>query len=80
MNRVEIIYLIPYFISLLFSIAILLYTRSKRRAQGAIAYSWVSNATGATICLVILLAEWHNKGALEAQKTFSAEEKLAARK
>lgn len=40
MNRVEIIYLIPYIVSLLFSIAILFYARSKRHAQGAIAYSW----------------------------------------
>jgi len=47
---------------------------------GAIAYSWASNATGATICLVILLAEWRNNGALQAQKSFSAEEKIAARK
>jgi TRAP-type uncharacterized transport system fused permease subunit len=47
---------------------------------GAIAYSWASNATGATICLVILLAEWRNKGALKAQKSFSAGEEIAARK
>jgi TRAP-type uncharacterized transport system fused permease subunit len=47
---------------------------------GAIAYSWASNATGATICLVILLAEWRNNGTLKAQKSFSAEEKIAARK
>jgi TRAP transporter 4TM/12TM fusion protein len=47
---------------------------------GAIAYSWASNATGATICLAILLAEWRNNSALEAQKSFSAEEEIAARK
>ncbi|MBI2368020.1 MAG: TRAP transporter fused permease subunit [Deltaproteobacteria bacterium] len=43
---------------------------------GAIAYSWASNATGATICLAILLAEWHNKGARAAARTLSAGEKM----
>ena len=47
---------------------------------GSIAYSWASNASGATICLVILLAEWRNHGALHAQQTFSAEKEIAARK
>ncbi|MBI3066389.1 MAG: TRAP transporter fused permease subunit [Deltaproteobacteria bacterium] len=43
---------------------------------GAIAYSWASNATGATICLAILFAEWHNKGARAAARTLSAGEKM----
>jgi len=47
---------------------------------GTIFYSWVLNATGAAVCLAILLAEWRNHGALQAQKTFSAEQEIAARK
>ena len=40
MTRAETLYLIPYFASLLFSLAILLYSWSKRHSQGAVAYSW----------------------------------------
>ncbi|HLN87619.1 MAG TPA: hypothetical protein VK200_14180, partial [Candidatus Limnocylindrales bacterium] len=47
---------------------------------GNIAYSWAANATGATICLAILLAEWRSKGAFEAQKSLSAGAEIAARK
>ncbi|MCQ3937742.1 MAG: hypothetical protein DPW18_11940 [Chloroflexi bacterium] len=40
MNLVETTYLIPYFVSLLLSLAILYYVWEKRRAQGALAFGW----------------------------------------
>ena len=40
MNRAEVLYLIPYFGSLLISIGVLAFTWSRRSAQGAIAFAW----------------------------------------
>jgi PAS domain S-box-containing protein/putative nucleotidyltransferase with HDIG domain len=40
MNRAELLYLIPYFGSLLISIGVLAFTWSRRSAQGAIAFAW----------------------------------------
>ncbi len=40
MSREEVLYLIPYFVSLALSIGVLVYTWSRRRAQGAIAFAW----------------------------------------
>jgi PAS domain S-box-containing protein len=40
MSREEVLYLIPYFVSLALSIGVLVYTWSRRTAQGAIAFAW----------------------------------------
>src|SRR5687767_4031932 len=40
MSREEVLYLIPYFVSLALSIGVLVYTWSRRSAQGAIAFAW----------------------------------------
>jgi PAS domain S-box-containing protein len=40
MTRAEILYLIPYFVSLILSIGVFGYTWSKRSAQGAAAFAW----------------------------------------
>src|SRR3990172_7613773 len=40
MNRDEVLYLIPYFVSLALAIGVLVYTWSRRSAQGASAFAW----------------------------------------
>ena len=40
MSREEVLYLIPYFVSLALSIGVLVYTWSRRSAPGAIAFAW----------------------------------------
>ncbi|MBM3126437.1 MAG: HD domain-containing protein [Chloroflexi bacterium] len=40
MSRVEVIYLIPYFVSLLLALSVFVYTWSRRSAQGAAAFAW----------------------------------------
>jgi len=40
MSRAEILYLIPYFLSLALSIGVLVYTWTRRSAQGAVAFAW----------------------------------------
>ena len=40
MTRDEVLYLLPYFVSLAISISVLAYTWSRRNAQGALAFAW----------------------------------------
>ncbi len=40
MTRDEVLYLIPYFASLIISIGVFIYTWSRRNAQGALAFAW----------------------------------------
>jgi PAS domain S-box-containing protein len=40
MSRAEVIYLVPYFVSLALSIGVLVFTWTRRTAQGALAFAW----------------------------------------